>query len=250
MNQTEQMNPAEAMNRTEPSLAGSSEPSVLDGPSVLDQVRRHRVVPVVVLQDARQAAPLARVLVSGGLPIAEVTFRTPAAAAALRELAANSDLLVGAGTVIRPEQVDAAAQAGARFVVTPGLSADVVRRCRDLGLPVIPGVATATEIIAALDLDLDVVKLFPAGQLGGLAMLAALAAPFPSVRFVPTGGITEQSAADYLVHPAVLAVGGSWMVPSALVSAGRWDEVERLVTRTVAAARLEQARPDQEGASR
>jgi 2-dehydro-3-deoxyphosphogluconate aldolase / (4S)-4-hydroxy-2-oxoglutarate aldolase len=185
----------------------------------------HRVVPVVVFDDPARAGDLADAMVAGGLPVAEVTFRTPDAQAVLGAVAARTDLLVGAGTVITAEQVDRAHDAGARFVVSPGLSAAVVRRCQELGLPVFPGVASSSEIIAALDLGVDVVKFFPAEANGGLATIKALAAAFPQVRFVPTGGITEASAPDYLAHPAVAAVGGSWMVAPALLAAGDWDEV-------------------------
>ena len=187
----------------------------------------HRVVPVVVLDDPARADDLGAALVAGGLPVAEATFRTPHAAAVLRRLADRGDLVVGAGTVITAEQVDRAHDAGARFVVSPGLSADVVRRCQALGLPVFPGVSTATEIIAALDLGLDTVKFFPAEAYGGLATVKALAAAFPQVRFMPTGGITAASAPDYLAHPSVVAVGGSWMVAPDLLAAGDWDEVTR-----------------------
>jgi len=194
------------------------------GAEVLDG---HRVVPVVVLDDPARADDLGAALVAGGLPVAEATFRTPHAAAVLRRLADRGDLVVGAGTVITAEQVDRAHDAGARFVVSPGLSADVVRRCQALGLPVFPGVSTATEIIAALDLGLDTVKFFPAEAYGGLATVKALAAAFPQVRFMPTGGITAASAPDYLAHPSVVAVGGSWMVAPDLLAAGDWDEVTR-----------------------
>lgn len=195
--------------------------------AVADVLGPHRVVPVVVLGDGGRAADLGAALVAGGLPVAEVTFRTPGADRVLATLAARGDLVVGAGTVITPEQVDAAHGAGATFVVSPGLSASVVRRCQELGLAVIPGVATATEIIAALDLGLDTVKFFPAEASGGLPAVKALAAAFPQVRFVPTGGITETTAPTYLAHPAVAAVGGSWMVAPDLLAAGDWDEVTR-----------------------
>ncbi|GIE30484.1 ketohydroxyglutarate aldolase [Actinoplanes italicus] len=201
--------------------------------SLADVLGGHRVVPVVVLNDPERAGDLGAALVAGGLPIAEATFRTPEAAAVLRRLAQRGDLVVGAGTVITAQQVNQAYESGARFVVSPGLSADVVRRCQKLGLPVIPGVSTATEIIAALDLGLDTVKFFPAEASGGLPTVKALAAAFPQVRFVPTGGITERSAPAYLAHPAVAAVGGSWMVAPDLLAAGRWDEVTARCAATV-----------------
>ena len=193
--------------------------------TVADVLQGHRVVPVVVLDDPEAADELGAALVAGGLPVAEATFRTPQAAAVLRRLAQRSDLVVGAGTVLTARQVDQAYEAGARFVVSPGLSATVVRRCQALDLPVIPGVSTASEIMAALDLGLDTVKFFPAEASGGLPTVKALAAAFPQVRFVPTGGITAQSAPAYLDHPAVAAVGGSWMVAPDLLAAGQWDEV-------------------------
>ncbi|MBG0566676.1 bifunctional 4-hydroxy-2-oxoglutarate aldolase/2-dehydro-3-deoxy-phosphogluconate aldolase [Actinoplanes aureus] len=193
--------------------------------SVTDVLQGHRVVPVVVLNDPASADDLGAALVAGGLPIAEATFRTPEAAQVLRRLAQRADLVVGAGTVISARQVDLAHEAGARFIVSPGLSAEVVRRCQALDLPVIPGVSTATEIIAALDLGLNTVKFFPAEACGGLPTVKALSAAFPQVRFVPTGGITAQNAPAYLAHPAVAAVGGSWMVAPDLLAAGKWDEV-------------------------
>jgi 2-dehydro-3-deoxyphosphogluconate aldolase / (4S)-4-hydroxy-2-oxoglutarate aldolase len=195
----------------------------------------HRIVPFVVLDDAGRADDLGAALAAGGIPVAEVTFRTAAAVDVLRTLAARGDLLVGAGTVLSAAQVDVAHDAGARFVVSPGLSADVVRRCRALGLTVLPGTSTASDLIHALDLGIDTVKFFPAEASGGLPMIDALAAAFIQVRFVPTGGITAESAPDYLAHPAVAAVGGSWMLPKDLVDQGRWDEVVARCAATVAA---------------
>jgi 2-dehydro-3-deoxyphosphogluconate aldolase/(4S)-4-hydroxy-2-oxoglutarate aldolase len=192
-----------------------------------------RVVPVVVAEQQAQAAPLAAALVQGGLPCAEVTFRTAAAEAVLREMAENPDMLVGAGTVLRPEQVDRAVQAGARFVVMPGFNARVVAACQEQGIPVIPGIATPTEILSALDAGLDIVKFFPAESLGGAPTLKAMAAPFGRVRFVPTGGVTAATMRDYLSLPSVVAVGGTWMVAPALLRAGRYDEVSRLAAEAV-----------------
>ncbi|MFV2113214.1 bifunctional 4-hydroxy-2-oxoglutarate aldolase/2-dehydro-3-deoxy-phosphogluconate aldolase [Micromonospora sp. LOL_025] len=211
-------------------------------PAVVAAVGAARILPVVVLDDARDGAPLADALVRGGLRCAEVTFRTDAAAEAIRVMSERPDLLVGAGTVLTPAQVDRAVEAGARFVVTPGFSPAVVRRCQELGVPVFPGVATGTEIQMALDAGLDTVKFFPAEQLGGVGMIKALAAPYRSVRFIPTGGVNTANLADYLALPAVLAVGGTWMVAPDLIAAGRWDEV---TARTAAA--VEAARPAVEG---
>lgn len=193
----------------------------------------HRVVPVVVLDDVARADDLGAALVAGGIPVAEVTFRTPSAARVLRRLADRGDLVAGAGTVVTAGQVDEAYHAGARFVVSPGLSESVVERCRALGLPVLPGVTTATELIRALDLGLETVKFFPAEPSGGLAMVTSLSAAFPAMRFLPTGGITAASAPAYLAHPSVAAVGGSWMLPGTAVQAGRWDEVVGLCAATL-----------------
>lgn len=203
---------------------------------VVAAVEGGRLVPVIVMEDAGAARPLGEALVAGGLRCAEVTFRTAAAEAALAAMAEDPRLLVGAGTVVRPEQVDRAVAAGAEFIVSPGFSPTVVRHCRQVGVPVMPGVATATEIQAAREEGLDVLKFFPAEPLGGLAMLKALAAPFPGVRFVPTGGITAAQLGDYLAHPSVAAVGGSWMVAPKLVAAGAWDEITRLTADAVAIA--------------
>lgn len=211
-------------------MAGSVSPGAGD---VLDALAATRLVPVVVIDHPADARPLADALTAGGLRCAEVTFRTDAAEEAIRAMAADDDLLVGAGTVLTPTQVDRAVAAGARFVVSPGFSATVVRHCRALGVPVFPGVATATEIQAALEEGLDVVKFFPAEPLGGVAMVSALAAPFSSVRFIPTGGISAAQLGGYLAHRSVLAVGGSWMVASKLIAAGAWDEITRLTAEAV-----------------
>ena len=195
---------------------------------VLRAVLGGRVVPVVVLEELETAVPVALALQAGGLPVAEVTFRTAVAVDAINRIAGDTDVLVGAGTVVRPEQVDEAVAAGARFIVTPGLSLRVIERCRELDVLVIPGVATATEVIAALDQGLDVLKLFPAEAAGGIALLRALRGPFPDVRFVPTGGISAANAASYLALPSVAAVGGSWMVAPELVAARDYAAVTRL----------------------
>lgn len=205
------------------------EPAILSDPAdpVLTQLLRRRLIPVVVLADASAAIALGRALAGGGLPVAEVTFRTAAAADAIRALAGESDLLVGAGTVTHPDLVDEAVAAGARFVVTPGLSRAVVERCREHGVPVIPGVATATEVMAALDLGLDLLKLFPAEAVGGVATVKALSAPFPGVRFVPTGGVTATNARNYLALASVAAIGGSWMVAADVIERGDFAEITR-----------------------
>ena len=194
------------------------------------------VVPVVVLDDVTLVPPLADALLAGGLPCAEVTLRTPAALDVLRAVAARPDVLAGAGSVRTADDVDRVVDAGAGFVVSPGFSDAVVARCRDLGVPVLPGVATATEAMRALDAGLHVVKVFPAGWLGGPAGLRALAAPFPGLGLVPTGGIGAGELAGYLAVPAVVAVGGSWLVAPDLLRDGRFDEVRRLAEAAVRTA--------------
>jgi 2-dehydro-3-deoxyphosphogluconate aldolase/(4S)-4-hydroxy-2-oxoglutarate aldolase len=198
---------------------------------------RTRLVPVVVLDDARDAAPLAGALVAGGLPVAEVTFRTPAAADAIRAMADRGDILLGAGTVLTPAQVDEAVAAGASYVVSPGLSRAVVERCRERGVLALPGAVTATEIQAALELGLDTVKFFPAGTSGGAPAMAALAGPFGGVRFIPTGGIGPANLHEYLAIDAVVAVGGSWMVPRERIRAGDFETVRQLTADAVALLR-------------
>nr|MDT0662236.1 bifunctional 4-hydroxy-2-oxoglutarate aldolase/2-dehydro-3-deoxy-phosphogluconate aldolase [Micromonospora sp. DSM 115978] len=202
-------------------------------------VGANRILPVVVLQDAAAASPLAAALLAGGLRSAEVTFRTDAAVDSIRAMSEHPELFVGAGTVTTRAQVDQAIEAGARFIVSPGFSPTVVAHCQELCIPIFPGVATATEIQMALDAGLETVKFFPAEQLGGITMVRALAAPFRSVRFIPTGGVNTGNLADYLANPAVLAVGGTWMVAPALLAAGDWAEVTRLTAAAVAAATQE-----------
>jgi 2-dehydro-3-deoxyphosphogluconate aldolase / (4S)-4-hydroxy-2-oxoglutarate aldolase len=203
---------------------------------VLEVLSAARLVPVVVLDDAAGADGLAGALVAGGLPVAEVTFRTSAAPEAIRVMAARGDILVGAGTVLTVAQVDQAVAAGASFVVSPGLSTAVVQRCAEQGVLALPGAVTATEVQAALELGLSAVKFFPAGTCGGAAAIKALAAPFGGVRFVPTGGVGPGNLAQYLAIPAVAAVGGSWMVPRDLVAAGDFAGIQRLTAQAVALA--------------
>jgi len=214
------------------------------GPDVLSELGRRRLVPVITLDEARHARPLLAALTAGGLPCAEVTFRTPAAADALRamteaaaEAGPGDEALIGAGSVRRPEQVDQALEAGARFIVSPGLSPAVLRACADQAVPVIPGVATATEICTALDLGITTVKLFPAEPLGGVDLINALRGPFPDVRFVPTGGIGAEQLPAYLACPAVAAVGGSWMASRRLIQQERFAEIADLTAGAVALAR-------------
>jgi len=186
-----------------------------------------RVIPVITIRDPAQAGPLAEALKAGGLPCAEVTLRTDAAEEAIRIMSQDPEMLVGAGTVLSKDQAERAVGAGARFIVTPGLSGKVVRSCQDRSIPVIPGAVTATEIGTALDEGVRVVKFFPAATMGGLAALRALAGPFPMMRFIPTGGVTAGNMAEYLGLSCVLAVGGSWVVAPDLLASDNYAEVTR-----------------------
>lgn len=203
---------------------------------VLTEVGSVGVVPVLPAVDVPQAATLAAALRAGGLPCVEVTFRSSSAEAVVRSMSSDSDLLVGAGTILTREQVDRAVAAGARFIVAPGLSLDVVLHCLDLHVPVIPGVATASEIQAALGTGIGLVKLFPVEPLGGMSLLTALASPFPGLRFLPTGGIGPELIGAYLAHPAVHAVGCSWVVEPSIVADRDWGEVTRRAKYAVATA--------------
>ncbi len=194
-----------------------------------------RLIPVATVADPADAAPLAAALAAGGAEAIEVTFRTEAAPRVLAALA-GSGLVAGAGTIRTSAQLDEALAAGAQFVVSPALDAVVVARCLDAGVPVLPGIATATELNQALALGLRAVKVFPAEPLGGAALVAALAAPFPEARFVPTGGLGTHNAAEYLRLPPVLAIGGSWMVAPDLIGAQDWDAVTRLTAEAIALA--------------
>ncbi len=204
--------------------------------AINDQLAQLRIVPVVVLNDAQGADPLGEALVAGGLPCAEVTFRTDAARASIKTLAKRGDLLVGAGTVLSADQVKQAQDAGARFVVSPGFNPKTVRACLDAGLPIFPGVSNPTDIEMALDMGLDTVKFFPAEAFGGVKTLKAIAGPYKRVRFVPTGGIGAGNLLDYLSFEPVLACGGSWMVKAELIDAGDFDRVTALTREAVALA--------------
>lgn len=193
-----------------------------------------KVVPVVVIDDASIAAGLASALSEGGLPCAEITLRTSAALDAIREIAGRSDLLVGAGTVTSAQQVDEAVDAGARFIVSPGFGHDVVTRARELGVLVIPGVATASELQAASSAGLEAVKIFPVELLGGVRAIRALSAPFPGMQFMPSGGVRLENSGEYLDDDAVFAIAGSWMVPPSALASGDLGLVRELTRRTVA----------------
>ncbi len=196
---------------------------------VLTKIGKIGIVPVVALDRAEDALPLGKALMIGGIPCAEVTFRTAAAKEAISIMTSNfPDMLVGAGTVLTCKQVDEAVEAGAKFIVSPGLNPEVVKYCVDKGIPVTPGVATPSEVEQAIGLGLDVVKFFPAEAAGGLPMIKAMSAPYTSMKFMPTGGINKDNIATYLAFNKVLACGGSFMVDKKLIAAGRFDEVTRL----------------------
>ncbi|GAA2692737.1 bifunctional 4-hydroxy-2-oxoglutarate aldolase/2-dehydro-3-deoxy-phosphogluconate aldolase [Streptomyces lunalinharesii] len=193
------------------------------------------VLPVVVLQDAADAVPLARALVAGGLPAIEVTLRTPAALDALRAVADEvPEAVVGAGTVLDPGQVAAARAAGARFLVSPGWSPRLLGALRDCGLPFLPGVSTASEVVTLLDEGVTEMKFFPAEAAGGTGYLKSLAAPLPRARFCPTGGIGLASAPSYLALPNVDCVGGTWMLPGDALAAKDWARIEALARQAAA----------------
>lgn len=195
---------------------------------VLDVFRRGRIVPVLVIDDPARAVPTGRALAAGGMRCAEITFRTARAAAALRAMAEEvSDLVVGAGTVLTPEKADEARRAGAKFIVAPGFNASVARYCSEHSLPYFPGIATPTELEAALANDLTVVKLFPAEPLGGVGYLKAIAAPYGNaVRFMPTGGVGPANVGSYLALAQVIACGGSWMAPADWVASGEYARIQ------------------------
>jgi 2-dehydro-3-deoxyphosphogluconate aldolase/(4S)-4-hydroxy-2-oxoglutarate aldolase len=203
----------------------------------LERMRAMRVVPVIVIDDANDALPLADALAEGGLPCAEITFRTAGAEEALRRIAGERpEIVVGAGTVLSAEQARRAKDAGASFVVSPGFGPAVVDACQDLGVPIYPGVCTPTEIEMALAKGLDVVKFFPAQPIGGLTYLKAIAAPYVGVRFIPTGGVNPDNLGGYLGFNRVIACGGSWMASAEMIRAGQWDAIRDATRAAVALA--------------
>lgn len=192
-----------------------------------------RIIPVVAIYDADDADNLANALTTGGLPCAEITFRTDAAAKAITKIAARRDMIVGAGTVLKIEQVKQALDCGACFIVSPGFNPKVVKYCVENGIPVTPGISTPTDIEMALEFGLDIVKFFPAEAFGGLKTLKAMSAPYQMMKFIPTGGIGPQNVLEYLKHPKVSACGGSWMVKSDLIATGQFVEIARLTSEAV-----------------
>ena len=196
---------------------------------VTTRLARAGVVPVVVLENAKDAVPTAKAMVAGGIDVMEITFRTAAAADSIRAVSENCpEMLVGAGTVITLEQCKKAVESGAKFIVAPGFDEDVVRWCVENHVPVTPGCVTPTEIMAAMRLGLKVVKFFPAGVYGGLSAMKALSGPFGGIKFIPTGGVNAQNLAEYLAAPFIHAVGGSWVCPKADISAGNFEKITAL----------------------
>ena len=201
---------------------------------VTEQLAKLKILPVVTVENPDDAVPLAGALAAGGIPAAEITFRTSGAAETIRNAScAYPDMLIGAGTVLTPEQVDAAREAGAKFIVSPGFDAETVCYCLKTGLPVFPGCATATEVQQALRLGLSGLKFFPAEAVGGLRTLKALSAPFPQVRWMPTGGINLGNLADYLAFPRVIACGGSYLTAKDDIRAKDWAKITDICCRTV-----------------
>lgn len=202
--------------------------------AVLEQIQALGIVPVVVLDDAKDARPLAEALCAGGLPCAEVTFRTLAAEESIRIMAQEfPDMLVGAGTVLTTEQVDCAVAAGAKFIVSPGLNPRIVKYCVEKGIPITPGCSNASDIEQALENGLEVVKFFPAELAGGLKMIKALAGPYVGVKFMPTGGINASNVREYLAYNRIIACGGSWMVKNDLIKAGNFEKITELTREAV-----------------
>ena len=202
--------------------------------AVLKQISEIGIVPVIAISDAEKAVPLAKALMAGGVPCAEITFRTAEGEESIRRIAKEvPDILLGAGTVLTVDQVDRAVSAGAKFIVTPGFNPKVVDYCVKRDILIIPGCSTPSDMEAAIELGLDTVKFFPAEQAGGLAYIKACAAPYPGLRFMPTGGINTENLGKYAAFNKVAACGGSWMVSKELLNAGNFDEITRLCEEAV-----------------
>ena len=198
-------------------------------------IAQYGVVPVVVLEDEKDALPLAEALIKGGLPVAEVTFRTAAAEGSIKAMCeAYPEMLVGAGTVLSVQQVDRTLKAGARFIVTPGFDEEVVDYCIANNIPVYPGTVTPSEVTKAVKRGLNICKFFPAEQYGGVSTIKALSAPFTTVKFMPTGGVSAKNLKDYLSCGKIVACGGSWMVKGDLIKAQQFDKIRELTAEAVA----------------
>ena len=203
---------------------------------ICEELYKIGIVPVIAIDDAKDAEPLAKALINGGLPAAEITFRTAAAEDAIRIISEKfPQMIVGAGTVLNKDQADRAKKAGAKFIVSPGFNRSNVEYIMSLGVPVVPGCATPGEVEQAIELGLDCVKFFPAEQNGGIAMIGAMAAPYGNMHFMPTGGINLSNINDYLSFDKVFCCGGSWMVKKDLISAGKFDEIEKMTRAAVKA---------------
>lgn len=201
---------------------------------VVKQLSRIGIVPVIKIDDPKDARPLAKALIDGGLPCAEVTFRTPCAKEAISIISNEfPEMTVGAGTVLTKAQADDAIEAGAKFIVSPGFNPEIVKYCTSRGCPIVPGINNPSGIEQAIELGLDTVKFFPAEQSGGLAMLKAMSAPYGGISFMPTGGINPTNLNEYLAFNKIVCCGGSWMVKPELISSGRFDEISRLVREAV-----------------
>lgn len=203
--------------------------------AVLEKFQKIGIIPVVVLDDAKDAEALGKALMEGGLPAAEVTFRTDAAEESIRIMSEKfPEMLVGAGTVLTTEQVDRAVAAGAKFIVSPGLNPKVVKYCIEKNIPVTPGTQTPTEMEQAIELGLDIVKFFPAEPAGGLKMIKAVSAPYTMLKFMPTGGINAENVKEYLAYDKILACGGSWMVKKDMIKNGEFDKIKEMVAEAAA----------------
>ena len=194
----------------------------------IDRIAKCGIIPVIVIDDPAQACPTAQALLSGGINIMEITFRTSAAAQSITIISARfPEMLIGAGTILSNEQLDQAILAGAQFIVSPGLDAELVKAAIDCQVPILPGAVTPSEIMAGLKLGIRTFKFFPAENYGGLASIMALCEPFPSIKFVPTGGISEKNLQSYMENDKITAVGGSWMATQSMIRAGQFDEITR-----------------------
>ncbi len=206
--------------------------------TMTQKIAESLIVPVVVLEDAKDAKPLAKALVNGGLPCAEVTFRTAAAAESIKIMTTEyPDMLVGAGTVLTTAQVDLAVESGAKFIVSPGFDPEIVDYCLSKDIPVFPGCVTPSEVAQAVKRGLKVVKFFPAGQFGGVATIKALAAPYVGLKFMPTGGVNAKNLEEYLNCSSIIACGGSWMVKGDMIKAGEFDKIETMTKEAVTLAK-------------
>ena len=206
--------------------------------TMTQKIAESLIVPVVVLEDAKDAKPLAKALVNGGLPCAEVTFRTKAAAESIKIMTTEyPDMLVGAGTVLTTAQVDLAVESGAKFIVSPGFDPEIVDYCLSKDIPVFPGCVTPSEVAQAVKRGLKVVKFFPAGQFGGVATIKALAAPYVGLKFMPTGGVNAKNLEEYLNCSSIIACGGSWMVKGDMIKAGEFDKIEAMTKEAVTLAK-------------